>query len=717
MFYSIKNCYFKLLLSVILLSISITCIAQGAKKTKDTSVAKILVAARNYGDSIVVRWAPGNAVLWMHSNNKGYLFKRIVFIDNDQNKKTQIIAKDSFTVKVWSEKEWGEHFKQTNDTNLAVAAEFLYGHVNSKSMKSTKEGFGNIYDQYLEQQNKYGFALLLSDINFRVADGLGLRFVDKQKVNSSYSYLYVISSLADKKQVKSEPAYILVKGNSKLYKKDSFPAVSFIPGDRVIQLKWYNAIVNDKKFSAFLVEKSEDGKHFYKTSNLPFIGIESKNAPASKNKETNPPTVFSDSVKENYKKYYYRVTGIDAFGNYSIPSKVIIVKSIDLTPPVAAEITALKENGGKMKINWKKSLIEKDFKGFVIGRSDNFKGPFMPLTKTILAPGVNEFVDDSPLIYKPNFYIIATVDTAGNISRSSPKLGVINDSIPPGKPEGLTYTIDSMGHVALHWHWGKEPDVAGYLVYFSNSMAERFIPVTKGILADSVFYDSVQIKSLTKKIFYKIYAVDRAKNTSEASEVVTVVKPDIVPPLPAVISKFNVTDTSVYFEWNRSASEDRYIQIVYRKDSTNGGWKKIKELNANEWFYSDFSVQSACQYYYAIETLDSNYNSSGKSFPLQVYVYKVLTFPALTNLKVGLANSENKIIVSWDKPPQKVSRYLIYKTLNNSVLELVSSFEANNETSYEYTCSEKGAYTFSVKAIYESGKHSILATSDAVFIK
>ena len=82
MFYSIKNCYFKLLLSVILLSISITCIAQGAKKTKDTSVAKILVAARNYGDSIVVRWAPGNAVLWMHSNNKGYLFKRIVLKTN-----------------------------------------------------------------------------------------------------------------------------------------------------------------------------------------------------------------------------------------------------------------------------------------------------------------------------------------------------------------------------------------------------------------------------------------------------------------------------------------------------------------------------------------------------------------------------------------------------------------------------------------------------------
>ncbi len=73
-------------------------------------------------------------------------------------------------------------------------------------------------------------------------------------------------------------------------------------------------------------------------------------------------------------------------------------------------------------------------------------------------------------------------------------------------------------------------DIRGFNVFYSNKPDHEFSLLTKTPLTDTVFRDTISLKTLTKKIYYKVVAVDYNSNYSKFSQILELKRPDVVPP-------------------------------------------------------------------------------------------------------------------------------------------------------------------------------------------
>ncbi|HRN56218.1 MAG TPA: hypothetical protein PLL71_07185, partial [Agriterribacter sp.] len=389
------------------------------------------------------------------------------------------------------------------------------------------------------------------------------------------------------------------------------------------------------------------------------------------------------------------------------PSPVIAAMAVDLTPPAPPLITQIKNTGadGKIVFHWEKANKEADFKGYIIGRSANLKGPFDPLNDDLLSFDTHDFTDEHPGTNAPNYYIVAAVDTANNAGRSLPAYMNAEDHTPPAQPAGLAGTIDSGGKVSVHWNWNKEDDLAGYKIFFSNAAGDIFTPLGASLMTDTLFTDSIVLKTLTKKIFYRVIAYDRNMNASPASEILELHKPDIIPPVAAIIHGFNVSDTGVYLQWYRSASDDVAAQNLYRREDTSAAWSLLSALPATDTAYTDNSAEQQHHYSYTIETLDSSGLSSGRSFPLNVYVYAKGYTGIIKDFKVN--KNDSSVVLSWSSPGDGVNYYILFKGKNNEGLKMAGNIPGD-KLHYE-ALTGKGNFQYAIKAVYKNGKESAVS--------
>ena len=676
-----------------------------APKKIDSLHISLHLKAQNYGDSIVVRWAPGNSVSWLLSQKNGFLLKRKVFSKGQKNVFT-LVDSSSKIISPWKLDTWGNYFKSSHDSLSAVAAQIVFSKTVAFDNGKQGNSFNNIAEKYNEQQSRFGFALLLADFDPAIADGLGLRFVERQARKDLY-YLYTLVPAQTRANVSIDTGRVLISG-SQIYAREKFSAISAIAGDRTIRLSW-NSNMTTNNFSGFIIEKSSDGKTFSRLNRLPFVAFKA-------GKEKNKPVEFNDSVSQDYKNYYYRVIGINAFGDHSDPSPVLVIHAVDLTAPHYPVISSIKniKGSGAIQLQWMKKEKEKDFKGYVVGRSTNLKGPFIPISKDFLPFETNSFTDDHPSTDAPNYYIVAAVDTAGNAGRSMPAYMNVEDHTPPAQPVGLTGKIDSNGHVSVHWNWGKEADLAGYKIFFANAPDHQFTPLTSDLVTDSLFTDSITLKTLTKKIYYKVIAYDRSMNPSPSSAVLVLDKPDKVPPVSAIIKGFRVTDSAIIIRWYPSASNDVAQQILYRKQDNSGEWISVSRFKPKDSVFTDKSVASKQNYIYSIETIDSSGLHSGKSFPLHVYVYGKGYKNEIKKFEVVMAQDKNTVSMHWVVPAGEISYYILFKGSDNKGLKMAGNIPGVN-TGYEDK-TIPGTYQYAIKAVYKDGEESALSDIKTIML-
>ncbi|QYS89502.1 hypothetical protein [Flavobacterium davisii] len=120
-------------------------------------------------------------------------------------------------------------------------------------------------------------------------------------------------------------------------------------------------------FSCYNIERSTDGKTFYKLNNVPVFPTISKSTY----------TTFTDNLPENNTRYYYRIRGIDTFGYLSEPSKVVSGMGADFlefSPQITAK-AALDDETVNLEWDFPQEGEEK-IKGFNILQADHDNGPF-----------------------------------------------------------------------------------------------------------------------------------------------------------------------------------------------------------------------------------------------------------------------------------------------------------------------------------------------------
>ncbi|QYS92162.1 hypothetical protein JJC04_06235 [Flavobacterium covae] len=116
------------------------------------------------------------------------------------------------------------------------------------------------------------------------------------------------------------------------------------------------------------------------------------------------------------------------------------------------------------------------------------------------------------------------------------------DSIPPIAPQGLEGVIDTLGIIKLKWKPNTEPDLYGYKVFRSYEKEGLYVELSTKVFNRTHYQDTITIKSLNKKVFYKLKALDIRYNESPLSNAFEIKKKDKIAPSIPVLSDYELEE-------------------------------------------------------------------------------------------------------------------------------------------------------------------------------
>jgi fibronectin type 3 domain-containing protein len=185
------------------------------------------------------------------------------------------------------------------------------------------------------------------------------------------------------------------------------------------------------------------------------------------------------------------------------------------------------------------------------------------------------------------------------------------------------------------------------------------------------------IKTLTEDIHYKVVAIDKSFNYSAYSLVLTLRRPDVIPPAIAVMLNAEHTDNGIDVKWIASSSTDVVVHKLFRKEGVNGEWKNVFETkNKNEVKYLDDKVIDGQKYFYKIHAFDEIGQMSDESNFIEVIVRPKPIMLDQLNLKAN--KSDNYVKLEWNNLKNS-KKYLLYKTNKNGQYIQIAN---TNKTQY-----------------------------------
>jgi hypothetical protein len=711
----------KYTVTILVLLMGVAAGAQSKKPTGPTHL-KVRVAAKSYADSIVVRWAPMNPVAWLLGNDSGYRLARIDYSDKQHPVTTVLTATPLRPLTL-------EQMMATigpNNKYAAIAAQALYGK-DFQMTKAAPFGFAKKVKQAHDALNfRYSFTLEAADFSPVVASAIALRWVDKD-VKKGSSYIYVLTVCGATKDYVVDSAAVFVADNPAA----PVPAPDGLQGfgfDRRAEIQWNRRQAGN--FSAFDIQRSDnEGKTWVALNKAPYYSpaeVPPLSGEVKGKKDTvvrkiaaliRDHQVFVDSLPQDYHRYLYRVRGINAFAEEGSWSAPIVVEGRDLTPPAAPEIdTARNTHGTQIRLVWSQRVASPDLAGYFISRANSVKGPFYPVTKYMLGKDVRVFVDSAAIPHLPNYYVVVAVDTAKNVAASGAFPGYLTDTIPPAAPVGLAGSIDSMGVVRLHWAVGREPDLKGYKVFFAYGEKDQYEQLTHAVIADTVFTDTISTKSLNRKVWYRVVAVDSTNNHSAYSAPLLLKKVKVVPPSAPVAGSFSMNGRGVAIEFMESRSEGAMGYEVARQTGS-GGFVTVGRL-AQDWTkrsltFSD-TVKANTDYYYMARTIDSTGVRSDWSVAVHVVRHAADSLAAPAGLQAKADVKGHRVRLSWQYKDTGDYFFVVYRAVNNGGLVAWQSF---NKTALagEDDSMGSGAYDYAIKVVHRD-RAAMTAMSKTVHI-
>lgn len=652
-----------------------------------SSQDELRLLARPKPDSILLRWAPTSYRLWLSGNEHGYMVSKTCMVRDGElieTPETEILTENP--LKPAPLEKW-EGIARDNDY-AAVAAQAIWGEGFEVDAEGSGDDVLQIIDKANEQQSKFGFALLAADISPKVARLSGLWLTDKA-VQPGEKYLYKVwpAQKPEGREVDTAYFYTGVGEYRPLPKPTNLNAE---PGDKMVSLTW-ERVFQEEAFTGFWIERSSDGGEAFKKLNESLLV------------NTTPPGRedsrfhhYIDSVPANDRDYAYRVIGVSPFGEKSAPSKVITVKG-EKGIKSAPRIISTGSSPRGVELGWSMGSVDK-VDGYHLYRSKKFKGGYTLLADSL--PVMQQsFLDESPL--PTGYYRMQAFNSEGQGPLGTPKMVQTIDSIPPDPPVELEARADSLGHVYLRWAENPEPDIDGYRVFRANATHEEFSQLTGSTVENNRYTDTINIKTLTKKIYYKILAVDESQNWSDFSEVLEVDRPDVVPPATPLITSVDGGENGIELEWNRSPSADVKTQLIYRNKEDNREWVLIDKLTAGEDAYIDALARSGTMYRYLVMAVDS---AGNESKPGKAVAGKIISTDAepVKNIEAKYEKDQEAAVLKWEYDRDGYT-FLVYKK-DKEHPRLVHSTKSLKYV--DHFISRNSTVSYSVVAKSPTGKRS-----------
>jgi hypothetical protein len=140
-------------------------------------------------------------------------------------------------------------------------------------------------------------------------------------------------------------------------------------------------------------------------------------------------------------------------------------------------------------------------------------------------------------------------------------------------------------------------------VYVSHAKDREFLQVTHDIARQNYYFDSTRLQVLNEKIYYRIVALDNNFNPSGYSEILTLKRPDVMPPSAPVITGFSGRGTAVELQWIPSSSGDVSAQEIWRTDD-KGDAQRVTRMAPEAVVFQDTTTMPRRKYSYQVRALD-----------------------------------------------------------------------------------------------------------------
>lgn len=581
---------------------------------------------------------------------------------------------------------WMNYMRKNND-QAAFVYQYIYPSSEQIKNKSPNQ-------ETNAKQQLFNLFLLNCDYSSDAATAAGLLFKDSLIDNQSvYSYSF---SIGNKQFVKKLfELKIDARVLTQQPKIDNLTAKNK-KGGVTVKL---DMIAYRKYYSAYYVERSTDGKIFNRTSNVPFVYLDYK-----ENKEKNIISI-DDSIKSKEPTFYYRIKGVNFFGEESEPSNVVTIKNYQEIKSYP-NIDTLKTILNKMVLVKWKMLDSKEtplIKNFILLRASNDSGPYTILhqNKSLL-----QFVDNAPLAN--NFYKVMAITQYDDTLQSYSRMIYLNDTIPPISPKNLKAIVDKKGNVTVTWNKNTESDLNGYRIFKANSLNEEFVSLNEKFITDTVYKETLPLNNLARCIYYSCVATDKNFNSSKQSTPFKLRRPDTIAPVKPIITNVKLLQHGVKLFFSPSKSEDVELHSLTRSNVKDNQQKTVVQFLAKDTLTNSFIDTSAVlgeSYSYTLTAFDEDENKS-LSTPRFV-IFETGFRPKVKDLTAIVDLEKRKINLSWANSQSEVDKYLLYRATDNEPYTIITTLEPNKNSFTDKELNIGNTYYYKIKAVFKNGAESI----------
>jgi fibronectin type 3 domain-containing protein len=693
--------------AVIIVLVGLVCVQPNHAQQVDEMRTTVRLAARTGEQQHVqLRLFPDRRELMRFSLADGFVLER-----RSPNSNFSEIAR----IRTYDEAAWRTMIASESDAEQArdIGLAFIFQQSLLQTQGGTLNFDNGISDlEELKSREEFAyFAFLVSSLKSAdIAEALGLSYTDTQ-VQLGQTYIYRVRpvQLPDDYDYVATDIEVTVGSADDAYANE----VDVFEGDGILSFSWQDS----DNISGILVERRTTiDEAFVPLMDQPLFSLQSS--------DPDQPirSSFADSNVVNYTPYTYRFMGYNLFGEV-VPFAEITAVPRDRTPPEAPFMPVPEQiSAREVKISWTMNEVPaSDLLGFVVGRSNRNEGDFGLLHSDFLPKETRSFIDTTFVPGQLNYYVVQAVDTALNVSSSFPMAVTLIDSIPPAKPVILTSTIDSTGVVTLQLQRNTDPDLMGFRLYRSNDPDHEFTHVLDGFSfgdtltsnIQTVFSDTVTLNTLTPKVYYKAEALDFNYNASEFSDVLSVSRPDTIPPsVPVIYNVISQTDR-IELYYHSSESTDLARQELYRKTSLDVPWAFFDTLSASQNMYIDRNVTQGTKYYYSMRAIDRSDLYSDYAFAVYGLTYDDGVRPAVETIRAQIDGTTLRLDWEYDQKDWEVY-FVVYRQNTDGILV---QHARTDQPTFSETLPPGSRIVYSVRAYTSDGGQSPLSAEIVVVVE
>jgi hypothetical protein len=310
---------------------------------------------------------------------------------------------------------------------------------------------------------------------------------------------------------------------------------------------------------------------------------------------------------------------------------------------------------------------------------------------------------------------VEAIDNAGNISRSNSAYVALTDSTPPIMPRWIDGVMDSNGVVTLRLRANRERDLMGYRLLRANAPDHEFSVAIESFggemperATDTLYRDTVAVRTLTRSVYYRAVALDRNYNESEPSTVLAVRRPDVVPPVSPAITDVFVTDSSVQLRFAASSSEDVAYQMVQRRAQGTTSWDSIARAGSADTLFVDRAAKRNITYEYAMLAVDSSGLRSELSMAVLARPYDPGVRPGVVGVEAAYDPSRRAVTLRWEYGAlDEDFWFIVYRTGEDGMLRSHARVSPAQRSFVDADPGPRGTTVgYAVRAVAGSGAQS-----------